>query len=416
VVEEERPVRRLAAPLLWLMLWLMLSASAGVSQTLSFPEGLEPFRINAIEVDHPDSVQLRLWGERFDGTAVPLFSGAGIPLRGGLLCYAYLDEEIRLLRGESRSSSGGKTQLSAEVRRSEFRISVYGFPGPLGGGSPWQVVRSEEELGPGDIYVLSPQDDPAPIMAAGIHVLTPRARSTEIRDPRNPWRGYLLIVSDLEANTLIEALESRREEIIAFKQRYTNLPASLGFHGARVPRQDPLIFPASPPASIAQSLQGETFHDRVGAPYRYALLAFSFAAIIAVTLIRRWTILLPLMGFLLAVFVVFTFAAPSRLRSLTIELALPANQEDSSGRTVALESVSEPAKNILRYRQRDIPPGSRSLLYRSFLAPGGEAPLRLFTADRWVRFNQIPEVQQRQGSLFLKFRNPLSSWSLHEPQ
>jgi hypothetical protein len=183
-------------------------------------------------------------------------------------------------------------------------------------------------------------------MAAGIHVLTPLARSTELRDPRNPWRGYLLPVSDLEANTLIEALESRREEIIAFKQRYTNLPASLGFHGAHIPRQDPLIFPASPPASIAQSLQGETFGDRVGPHYRYALLAFSFAAIIAVALIRRWAILLPLMGFLLAVFVVFTFAAPSRLRGLTIELALPATQEDSNG--VALESMSEPGENTVR--------------------------------------------------------------------
>ena len=405
-------MRGLAAPLLW----LMLSASAGVCQSLSFPDGLEPFRINPVEVDHSDSVYVRLWGERFDGTVVPLYSGAGIPRRGGLLCWAYIDNEIRLLRGESRSFSGDKAHFAAEVRRSEFRISVYGFPGSLEGASFWNGVRSEEELGPGDIWVLSPGDDPAPIMAAGNHVLTTRARSSELRNQRNPWRGYLLPVSDLEADTLMEVLESRREEIIAFKQRYTNLPASLGFHGALVAPKDPLVFPASPPASIAQSLQGRTFGDRVGAPYRYALLAFSLAAIITVALARRWAIVLPLMGFLLAVFVVFTFAAPSSLRGLTLELALPASREESNGPMVALESLSRPGERILRYRQRDIPPGSRSLLYRSFLAPGGEAPLRLFASDRWVRFNQTPEVQQRHGDLILKFRNPLSSWSLHEPR
>jgi len=397
------------------LLWLVLPAAAVFAQSLSFPEGLTPFQINAVEVDHADSVHLRLWGERFDGSEVPLFSGPGVPLRGDFLCYAYLDDEIRLLLGESESSSGERAHFSAEVRRSEFRISVYGFPGSLEGRSPWHGARTEEELGPGDIYVLSRQSDPSAIIAAGIHVLTPYIHSVELQDPRNPWRGYLFSVSDLDARTIAQALESRREEIIAFKQRYKNLPVSLGFHGPRVPREDPLIFPASPPVTIARSLQEQTFRDRVGPPYRYALLVFSFLSIIAVTLTRRWKILLPLVGILLTAFVVFTLAVPGRLRGLRIELALPTSPEDSSGRTVTLESMSQPAENTVRYRQTDIPPGSWRLVYRSFLAPGGEVPLKLFTDDPWVRFNQIPEVRQRHGSLFLKFRNPLSAWSLHGP-
>jgi hypothetical protein len=385
-------------------------------QSLSFPDGLVLFRINRVEVDRGDWTHLRLWGEDFDGSEEPLFSGPGIPSRSGRLGYVYLDDDIRYLRGEIKTSAGKTVQLSAEVRRPAFRISVFGFPGSLEGGGLWQSVSSEKELGPGDVYVLPPERDPAPIIAAGIHVLTPRVDPYIERDPRNPWRGYLLYVQDQEATTLSGVLESRREEIISFKQRYQNLPVSLGFHGPQIPRENPLVFPTSEPVTIARLMQVEAFRDRIGPLYRYALLAFSFTAIAAMALIRSWKTLLPLMGTLLAAFVFLSIAAEVKPRTLTIEFALPDSQGYSNSRPMSLEPVGDPQQSSFHYRQSDIAPGSRILLYRALLAPGGEASLSLFADDPRVRFNQIPEVQQRNGMLLLKFRNPLSAWSLHEAQ
>lgn len=398
------------------LLWLAWSGSALFTQSLSFPEGLTPFRINRAEVDQADSVALRLWGESYDGRKVSLFSGPGIPSRDGFLCYVYIDDDIRFLKGESKTSSGNTVHFSADLGRPRFHIAVYGFPGRLDGRSPWREVRNAEELRPGDVYVLPPEGDPVPILAAGIHVLTPGTHPMEGPDIRNPWRGYLLSAADLDASILTAVLESHREEFIAFKQRYRELPVSLSFQGPRIQRQNPLIFPPSTPVGIALTLQAETFRDRVGPLHRCALLGFSFAAIVAVAAVRRWEILLPLMGIFLTAFVIFSLVIPVMLRSLTVELALPPSQEDSNDRSIHLDPTADSSESTVRYRQRGIPTGSWRLVYRSLLAPGGEAPLRLFADDELVRFNQVPEVHQHDGRLLLKFRNPLSAWSLHEPE
>ncbi|UCF99237.1 MAG: hypothetical protein JSV89_06775, partial [Spirochaetaceae bacterium] len=102
------------------LLWLTWVGSALFAQTLSFPEGLTPFRLNRVEVDQVDWAYLKIWGERFDGSEVPLFSGPGIPRGDGFLYYVYLDEDIRFLGAESESSSGQTQQLTTEVRRAAF--------------------------------------------------------------------------------------------------------------------------------------------------------------------------------------------------------------------------------------------------------------------------------------------------------
>ena len=126
------------------LLWLAWSGSVLFAQSLSFPEGLTPFRINKVEVDQADSVALRLWGESFDGRMVSLFNGPGIPSRDRFLCYVYIDDDIRILKGESKTSSGNTVHFSADLGRPRFHIAVYGFPGRLDGRSPWQEAIARD--------------------------------------------------------------------------------------------------------------------------------------------------------------------------------------------------------------------------------------------------------------------------------
>jgi hypothetical protein len=397
--------------------WLACGPRAVFAQSLSFPEGLHSYRLNPILVEGlaPDvERRIQIRGLLFDGREVPLFTGAGSPAAAGdVRCFAYLDEEIQSLKARITRSAGGTLELSIPVELPAPRIAVYGTGTPLPNNGPWYTeAYAPEQLRPGDVRVLSQGADPEPLRAAGIHVvLSGSAREEGLEQP-SPWRGYLLASPDLGGHEVLAVLERNRERLFSFKERYRKLVVEASFLVPRIDRPGPLEFPPATPAGIAFTLQRETLGDRVGPLYRYALLAFSLPLVAAVALLRKEKVLLALAGSLLAAFLVFTFLAPPKLRSLTVELALPAAEEQG----IRLERVPPEADNVYHYRQRGIPPGSYTLLYRALLAPGGDAPFEPFARERLVRFNRIPEVRQERGRLFLRSRGSLSAWSLREPE
>ena len=397
--------------------WLACCLPAASSQSLSFPQGLQPYRFNPILVQriasHAES-QILITGALFDGREVALFTGAGTPVPGGALrCLAYLDEEIAALHVRIRRAAGNTLELAVPVEASGPRLSVYGSPEPLRNSSRWIAeASSPQQLRPGDIWVLPQESETAALRAAGIHVLMPGLAAEETPGSSPVWQGYRLFAPDLGEATLTAVLAKQQDKLLEFKERYRELVIGASFHAPRIDREAPLVFPPATPAGIAYTLHREILNDSVGPLYRYALLGFSLPLLAGVALMKRRQALLALAGSLLAGFLTLTLLAPPELRSLTVELALPEARE----RGISLERVSPETPKRYQYRQRGIPPGSCTLVYRVILAPGGEVPLQPFDREELLAFNQLPEVRQERGRLFLRSPSPLSAWSLHEPE
>jgi hypothetical protein len=399
-------------PRLLAVLWLTYAASALGSQALWFPDGLSPYRINRVAVQGAKRTNLQLFGVRVDGRRVNLFSGNGVPWGDYLLVYCYLEDDVLTVEAELTASSGRRVHLSEPVRWPRFRIGIYGFPGPLDIGGPWHEVRSREELRPGDVYVLQPGEDAEALLAAGIHVLS--AEAPPLQETPSPWRGHFLRAAVADSPGLAEALKRYQDLLVELKQRYRTLVTASTFLGSRIAHSQPLSFPPATPAGIARTLQSELLGDRIGSSYRYALLSVSLALILAVAIARRWQVLLPLVGCILAAFASFSVIAPPSLRSLIVELSLPASIDGPPAQPVSLRRLSPPSVQTVRLRQEGIPPGSWSLMFQSLLAPGGEIPLQGFAGEDPLRFNQVPLVRSTREGVHLCFRNPLSTWSLHE--
>jgi hypothetical protein len=397
--------------------WLAGCLAAVFSQSLSFPQGLQPYRFNPILVQGlapQTESQILVTGALLDGREIALFTGAGTPEPGGALrCLAYLDEEITALRVRIRRAAGNTLELAVPVEASGPRISVYGAPEPLRNSNRWIAeASSPQQLRPGDIRVLPQGSETAALRAAGIHVLMPGLIAEETLGSSPAWQGYRLQAPILGAAALTAILEKQQDKLLAFKERYRELVIGASFHAPRIDREAPLVFPPATPAGIAHTLHREILDDSVGPLYRYALLGFCLPLLAGVALMKRRQALLALAGFLLAGFLTLTLLAPPQLRSLTVELALPDAQE----RGISLERVFPETPKRYQYRQRGIPPGTCTLVYRAFLAPGGEVPIQPFAREELLRFNQLPEVRQERGRLFLRSPSPLSAWSLHEPE
>jgi hypothetical protein len=352
---------------------------------------VQAFRVNSLVVtglapaaDRP----LEVAGRRFDGREVALFRGLGVPVERGLQCWFYLDGDIQELdvRFHQPGEGPGHLRFTVETRP---RIALYGLGlADLGAGSPWfSRVDSAAALGPGDLLVRGREEgDAEALRAAGIHVLVLGASARmPADDPPSAWRGYLLRCPDRAAAGRL--LERERGRLVEFKERCLQ---AVG--GAR--------------ADIAYTLAREELAPRVAAPLGYALLAFYAPVLAAAAALRRPRVPLILAGALLAGFVVFTLLSPGEVRSLRVEFPPP-----GGGERPALVRVA-PGE----YRQAGMPAGSPILLYQGFLAPGGELPLQELLREKMVRFNQVPEVRQTEGRLYLRFRNPLAAWSLHAPR
>ncbi len=397
-------------------IWLACCARGGLAQSLSFPEGLSPYRFNPILLEGlaPEAgrhIQIR--GLLYDGREAALFEGAGRPeAEGAVRCLAYLDEQIQSLKVRITGTAERRLELSIPLELPAPRISEYGSGTPLPDSPFFTAVASPGELGPGDVRVLPRGGDPKRLRAAGIHVVTAGRAGEEEPESPDPWRGYLLVSPQLGGSEVLSVLQKNRERLLEFKERYRRLITEAGFLAPRIDRRVPLEFPPATPAGVALALQRETLGERVNPLYRYALLAISVPLLAATALLRKERALLIVAGSLLAAFLIFTLLAPPKLRMLTVELGLPAAEPKG----LSLQLLSSSGDEAFHYRQRGLPPEECALFYRAIVAPGGEAPLEPFVRERLVRFNQIPEVRQEGGRLFLRSRGLLSAWSLHEPQ
>jgi hypothetical protein len=409
-----------------LLLWLAAAGSLA-AQSLSFPDGLRAFRINTLVVaglQPAPGRRLAVTGHLYNGRTAALFRGEGIPEERGLRCWFYLDGEIQGLDVRFFSSGAVPELLSFPVE-ARPRIAVYGLPpAAVGSGGSWySPAAAPAELDPGDICVLEVgKEDPEPLQAAGIHVLLLGAvsRRPPAEGPPSVWRGYLLRASEAGAAGVL--LEREKERLVEFKERYLRLVTEARFHGAGQapgapgarPGRPVLDFPGARPADVASALQRDELAERIGAPLGYALLAFYAPILAAAAAHRRLRAALILAGLLLAGFIVFTALSPARVRSLTVEFLLPETNERPPD--IRLQEVTSGPGTRRLYRQEGGPVKSRRLVYQSLLAPGGELPIQMFSRERIVRFNQVPEVRQEQGRLLVRFRNPLAAWSLHDPR
>jgi hypothetical protein len=398
------------------LLLLAVLAGSPAAQSLSFPEGLRAFRLNALVVDGIGPTAGRLLtvtGRRFDGRTVALFRGQGVSEERGLRCWFYLDDDLQAL--EVRVP--GSAVLVAAVQTGT-RIAVHGLA-PAGLGSWYSPAAGPQELGPGDVRVLEAGvEDPEPLRAAGIHVLLlgtsgrPSPESAPAADtPQPAWRGLLLRAANPGAAAAL--LEREKERLLEFKERFLRLAAEARFYGTRraaKPGEGALDFPGSWPPDVAYTLLREQLAVRVGAPLGLALLAFYSPVLAGAALFRRRVAALLLAGALLAGFVVFTVLRPGEARGLTVEFLLP--QPGEKPPDVRLREIAS-ASGSRAYRQEGGPAEGPRLLYRAVSVPGGELPLPPYDRELLVRFNQVPEVRQEEGRLLLAFRNPLASWSLH---
>lgn len=407
--------------------FFLLVAAAGslAAQSLSFPEGLHAFRINALVVNGLGPAvgrQVTVTGRRYDGRTVALFRGQGVSEERGLRCWFYLDGDIQGL--EVRFPGSGL--LAASVQAGT-RIAVSGL-NPTALGSWYFPAPGPETLGPGDVRVLEAgTKDPEPEQAAGIHVLlvgasrqapspdSPPAETPPVAGPPSDYRGYLLRAPNPGAAAAL--LEREKERLIEFKERYLRLATEARFYGARrapAPGVGALDFPGSWPADVAYTLLRAQLAVRVGAPLGFALLAFYAPALAAAAWFRRRGAALLLVGALLAGFAVFTALRPGEARSLTVEFLLPQPGDQSAD--IRLREITSASGTRRLYRQEGGPAEGPRLVYRAASVPGGELPLPWFGRELLVRFNQVPEVRQEEGRLLLAFRNPLASWSLHAPR
>ena len=396
--------------------WLACCARGGLTQSLSFPERLSPYRFNPILLEGlaPDAKRhIQIRGLLYDGGEAALFTGAGRPAaEGAVRCLAYLDEQIQSLKVRITGAAGRRLELSIPIELPAPRLAVYGSGTPLPSNRFFTAATAPEQLGPGDVRVLPRGGDPKRLRAAGIHVVTAGpAGENELESP-DPWSGYLLISPQLGGSEVLALLQKNRERLLEFKERYRRLITAAGFLAPRIDRRAPLEFPPATPAGIAFTLQRETLGDRLNPLYRYALLAISVPLLAATALLRKERVLLIVAGSLLIAFLIFTLLAPPKLRMLTVELGLPTAEPQG----LSLQLLSSEGDDAFHYRQRGIPPEQCTLFYRAIVAPGGEAPLEPFGRERLVRFSQIPEVRQEGGRLFLRSRGLLSAWSLHEPE
>jgi hypothetical protein len=243
-------------------------------------------------------------------------------------------------------------------------------------------------------------------LKAGIHVLIlgVPSRRPPAGGPLSVWRGWLLRAPKAGAAAL---LEREKERLLEFKERYLRLASEARFYGASKAHRPALSFPSARPSDVAAGLERVEPAARVGASLGYALLAF-YIPVLAAAAFRRLKLALILAGPLLAGFIAYSALSPPSVRSLRVEFFLPEASEPAEMRLRELPS----AAGARAYRQEGEPIGPHPLVYRSFVAPGGELPIQIFTRERTVRFNQIPEVRQERGSLLLRFRNPLAAWSL----
>jgi hypothetical protein len=290
-------------------------------------------------------------------------------------------------------------------------IRVYGLPQPWREARGWIAqASSPQELEPGDIWALPPAGEAERLRAAGIHVLLTDPAPGGAPEPASAWRGYALSVSPL--GDALSALERQKAGLLDFQERYRALVLKAGFYAARIDRTAARVFASTTPTGIALSLHRQILGRKADPPYRYALLAFSAVLLAAAILVRNKRALLALAGALSAGFFAFALLHPPGLRSLAVELALP----EGEPRGIPLERVLPQTAREYRYRQPGIPPGSCTLAYRAFLAPGGEVPLQPFLREKLLRFHPPPEVRQAGERFLLHSPVPLSAWSLHGPQ
>lgn len=401
------------------LLALALLVAAGgraAAQSLAFPEGLQAWRFNPLLVTGLDPAPgraLTVTGRRWDGREVALFRGPGVGEERGLRCWVYLDGDIQSLEVRDRYAA----PLAAPVRFGAPEVVVCGLPPPeLGPG--YLPVDDPRSLGPGDVRVLpAGAGDAEPLRAAGIHVLLLGGRRPPFTEqPPSAWRGRLLSAEEPSAAGVLLARE--RERLAEFKERCLRLVSEGGFYGRRHPRAEvrALAFPSSRPADAAYSLQREELAVRVGGPLGWALLAFYVPALAAAAFGRRRGAALLLAGALLAGFVLFTALRPGQARALTVEFLPP--EPGLASADIRLQPLEPaPGPGVRRaYRQEGAAAEGLRLVYRAASAPGGELPLTPFLGEPLVRFNQVPEVRQREGRLLLVFRDPLAAWSLHAPR
>lgn len=406
------------------------------AQSIVVPAALLPFRINRLLVDNMPAggqEEVRILGRSFDGKIIPLFETRNSLGGKTLSCYLYLDETFHAIEVEVKQQRGGKSVLfQAPVERDPYRMAVFSRePALILEDARNYLVVSPEELGPGDLYLLSAAEATAEgqelwekLLKRGVHLLlpenVPHLPGVEAEEGENPWRGKILAQSTLEA-----LLAKRKSELYAFKDRYRDLMADAGFHGIRLKGEPPYSFRQAKPADIAHSLEQEAFSSRLRPGDKLVLLCFYFPVLLLAAFLKQGRTLLALVALFLLLFVGFSLLYPGRDRILTVGMNVwPAGQEILVMERAAGDlEAGAPLRGLLsrspeevRYTTRGYSEGSWRLHYSMVRSYQKRLSLELLLEAEYIRFNQIPRITLSRDGYFLEYTGTLRSWSLHEPK
>ena len=421
-------------------LFFLISCITLESQSVTFTGELRPFRINRVVVT--DLLKLKdfrvvITGRTVYGEEVPLFISKQVNSPEELECFFYFDDSIQNLTIEVSSSSTTPELFEYSTQTNPYRLTVFASSELTLSQLPgYTIASTSKQLRPGDVFVLGESgraeiqgSDIEGFLKRGIHVIGTGSLKKEDKAPhireQSPWTGRLLILDSLDSTALTQLLDSRRREFSEFKRCYYDLIAKANFYGISTAQKRTLIFINTRVEDIAVSLEQRYLTDRPTLFHKLLLLGFYLPVLILVGILRKTKLLVIPLAVLLSLFIFISVLVPDRDKSLQLLLNsvhLTAEEVElvrnvSNGRaTMPLHDLFPSPVEEQRFNAADYVRSNWTVAYNVFRSSRKEIPLETFKPAAAVKFNQIPRIERDDGVYFLKFLNPLRSWSLHEPE
>ncbi len=428
-----------------LVVFILISGMTLESQSVTFTEEPRPFHINrGVVTGLPKlgKTRIRITGTTMYGEEVPLFMLEDTTNSDGIEFFFYFDDSIHNLEIEVSSSGSIPARFEYSGQRNPYRVTVFIGSGLTLAQLPGYTVTSTSgQLQPGDILVLGAEGvaEPSKIegikkgtlqgfLNRGIHIISAAPPGTPSRttspEQESLWTGRLLILDSVNPASVANLLEQRRRWFSSFKKRYYDLVAKADFYGIPASPIRNLTYVNARVEDIAISLERRYLSDRLNLVHKLLLLGFYLPGIIFLALLGRTKPLLILLGVVLSVWIPVSVMIPEQDRTLELRLN-PGHLEAEElelARTVtrgsaegSLLDLFPPVVEQQRFNAPDFQGSNWTLSYRVLRSNRKKAALEAYSRAAAVKFNQIPQIEKSGDGYYLKYVNPLRSWSLDEP-